>query len=283
VLFQVRFHGRGGHGVVTAAEMLSVAAFVEGRHAQALPSFGSERAGAPVVAFCRISDTEIRTHSPIAAPDAVVVQDASAPGQPFRQLRRRRLSLHQHDSQSRRAGPRQARRRDAPGPPGDRPRHTARVGAPRPACAECRASRRLGSAERRGVSRRRRGRDQPRRRRFATGGPVSSCRTPSTTPTCRGPSAPVSRSRAAPRPSTRSCRVAKRAGTGLQKCRHGSRHRRRVKRQHCLYFRPLPHGHESLRPVVRHRNRSSCSAVSSSALISKIGRPWRARAAIRLR
>jgi len=163
------------------------------------------------------------------------------------------------------------------------PATTARVGAPRPACAECRASRRLGSAERRGVSRRRRGRDQPRRRRFATGGPVSSCRTPSTTPTCRGPSAPVSRSRAAPRPSTRSCRVAKRAGTGLQKCRHGSRHRRRVKRQHCLYFRPLPHGHESLRPVVRHRNRSSCSAVSSSALISKIGRPWRARAAIRLR
>jgi pyruvate ferredoxin oxidoreductase gamma subunit len=76
-LFQVRFHGRGGQGVVTAAEMLSVAAFVEGRHAQAFPSFGSERAGAPVVAFCRISDTEIRTHSPIAAPDAVVVQDAT--------------------------------------------------------------------------------------------------------------------------------------------------------------------------------------------------------------
>lgn len=76
-LFQVRFHGRGGQGVVTAAEMLSVAAFVEGRHAQAFPSFGSERAGAPVVAFCRISDSEIRTHSPIAAPDAVVVQDAT--------------------------------------------------------------------------------------------------------------------------------------------------------------------------------------------------------------
>ena len=75
--FQVRFHGRGGQGVVTAAEMLSVAAFLEGRFAQAFPSFGSERAGAPVVAFCRISDAEIRTHSPIATPDAVVVQDAT--------------------------------------------------------------------------------------------------------------------------------------------------------------------------------------------------------------
>lgn len=51
-MFQVRIHGRGGQGVVTATEMLSVAAFDEGRHAQAFPSFGSERTGAPVVAFC---------------------------------------------------------------------------------------------------------------------------------------------------------------------------------------------------------------------------------------
>ena len=56
-MFQVRIHGRGGQGVVTAAELLSVAAFLEGRHAQAFPSFGSERTGAPVVAFCRIDDT----------------------------------------------------------------------------------------------------------------------------------------------------------------------------------------------------------------------------------
>jgi pyruvate ferredoxin oxidoreductase gamma subunit len=76
-LFQVRFHGRGGQGVVTAAELLSVAAFLQGRFAQAFPSFGSERAGAPVVAFCRISGTEIRTHAPVDAPDAVVVQDAT--------------------------------------------------------------------------------------------------------------------------------------------------------------------------------------------------------------
>lgn len=76
-MFQVRFHGRGGQGVVTAAEMLSVAAFDEGRHAQAFPSFGSERMGAPVVAFCRIDDREIRIREPIAEPDALIVQDAT--------------------------------------------------------------------------------------------------------------------------------------------------------------------------------------------------------------
>ena len=59
-LIEVRLHGRGGQGVVTAAELLSVAAFDEGRHAQAFPSFGSERTGAPVVAFCRIDDAPIR-------------------------------------------------------------------------------------------------------------------------------------------------------------------------------------------------------------------------------
>jgi pyruvate ferredoxin oxidoreductase gamma subunit len=74
-VFQVRFHGRGGQGVVTAAELLSVAAFAEGRHAQAFPSFGSERTGAPVVSFCRISDLAVRTREPVIRPDAVVVQD----------------------------------------------------------------------------------------------------------------------------------------------------------------------------------------------------------------
>ena len=68
-MFQLRIHGRGGQGVVTAAEMLSIAAFAEGRHAQAFPSFGSERTGAPVVAFCRIDDKRdprraSRSHSP---------------------------------------------------------------------------------------------------------------------------------------------------------------------------------------------------------------------------
>jgi pyruvate ferredoxin oxidoreductase gamma subunit len=74
-VFQVRIHGRGGQGVVTAAEMISIAAFIEGRHAQAFPSFGSERTGAPVVAFCRIDDREIRVREPIAEPDALIVQD----------------------------------------------------------------------------------------------------------------------------------------------------------------------------------------------------------------
>lgn len=75
--FQVRIHGRGGQGVVTAAELLAVAAFRDGQWAQAFPSFGSERMGAPVVAFCRISDAEIRTRAPVAEPDALVVQDAT--------------------------------------------------------------------------------------------------------------------------------------------------------------------------------------------------------------
>jgi len=74
-MFEVRIHGRGGQGVVTAAEMLSVAAFLEGKHAQAFPSFGSERTGAPVVAFCRIDDKEIRLREPIQTPDAVIIQD----------------------------------------------------------------------------------------------------------------------------------------------------------------------------------------------------------------
>ncbi|HSI80817.1 MAG TPA: 2-oxoacid:acceptor oxidoreductase family protein [Solirubrobacterales bacterium] len=74
-MLQVRIHGRGGQGVVTAAELLSVAAFADGRHAQAFPSFGSERTGAPVVSFCRIDDAPIRSREPIAEPDALIVQD----------------------------------------------------------------------------------------------------------------------------------------------------------------------------------------------------------------
>jgi len=74
-MFSVRIHGRGGQGVVTAAELLSLAAFDAGLEAQAFPSFGSERMGAPVVAFCRLDDRPIRLREPIAEPDAVVVQD----------------------------------------------------------------------------------------------------------------------------------------------------------------------------------------------------------------
>jgi pyruvate ferredoxin oxidoreductase gamma subunit len=74
-MFKVRIHGRGGQGAVTAAEMLSVAAFDSGKHAQAFPTFGSERSGAPVVSFCRIDDKPIRIHEPISEPDALIVQD----------------------------------------------------------------------------------------------------------------------------------------------------------------------------------------------------------------
>ena len=74
-MLQIRIHGRGGQGVVTAAELLSVAAFEQGRHAQAFPSFGSERTGAPVVAYCRIDDRAIRLREPIVAPDVLIVQD----------------------------------------------------------------------------------------------------------------------------------------------------------------------------------------------------------------
>ena len=76
-MFQVRIHGRGGQGVVTAAELLSIAAFREGRHAQAFPSFGSERTGAPVVAFCRIDTRPIRLREPVMKPDALIIQDAT--------------------------------------------------------------------------------------------------------------------------------------------------------------------------------------------------------------
>ena len=76
-MFQIRIHGRGGQGVVTAAEMMSIAGFLEGRHAQAFPSFGSERMGAPVMAFCRIDDKPIRLREPVMSPDALIIQDTT--------------------------------------------------------------------------------------------------------------------------------------------------------------------------------------------------------------
>lgn len=74
-MFEIRIHGRGGQGVVTAAELLAVAAFDDGCHAQAFPSFGSERTGAPVAAFCRIDDRAIRSREPVSEPDALIVID----------------------------------------------------------------------------------------------------------------------------------------------------------------------------------------------------------------
>ncbi|HII01119.1 TPA: pyruvate ferredoxin oxidoreductase subunit gamma [Methanosarcinaceae archaeon] len=74
---EIRIHGRGGQGSVTAAEMLSVAAFEDGKFSQAFPAFGVERRGAPVQAFTRIGDVPIRLRSQIYAPDYVIVQDAT--------------------------------------------------------------------------------------------------------------------------------------------------------------------------------------------------------------
>ena len=74
-MFQIRLHGRGGQGVVSGAEMLSIAAFLDGCYAQAFPSFGSERMGAPVMAFCRIDNKEIRLREPVMEPDALIIQD----------------------------------------------------------------------------------------------------------------------------------------------------------------------------------------------------------------
>jgi len=76
-VFQVRFHGRGGQGVVTAADLLAFAAFDNGRFAQAFPNFGSERMGAPVVSYCRIDDRPIRNREPVIEPDALVIQDST--------------------------------------------------------------------------------------------------------------------------------------------------------------------------------------------------------------
>lgn len=74
---EIRFHGRGGQGAVTAAEILAVAAFYDGKYCQAFPFFGVERRGAPVMAFSRISDKFIRQRSQIYEPDYIVVQDAT--------------------------------------------------------------------------------------------------------------------------------------------------------------------------------------------------------------
>lgn len=75
LLIEIRFHGRGGQGAVTAANLLVDAAILEGKYAQAFPHFGAERRGAPVVAFARISDRPIQIHSQIEEPDIVVVLD----------------------------------------------------------------------------------------------------------------------------------------------------------------------------------------------------------------
>ena len=74
-MVEIRIHGRGGQGVVTASDLVAMAAFHEGHHAQAFPSFGSERTGAPVVSYCRVEDREIRSREPVLEPHIIIVQD----------------------------------------------------------------------------------------------------------------------------------------------------------------------------------------------------------------
>jgi len=76
-MIEIRFHGRGGQGAVKASDVLAMAAFAEGKQVQAFPFFGVERRGAPVTAFTRISDDEIRIHCYIYEPDVLVILDST--------------------------------------------------------------------------------------------------------------------------------------------------------------------------------------------------------------
>ncbi len=76
-MIQIRVHGRGGQGVVTAAELIALSAFYDGLYAQAFPSFGVERSGAPIQAFARLSQEPIITREQIYRPDILIVQDDS--------------------------------------------------------------------------------------------------------------------------------------------------------------------------------------------------------------
>lgn len=76
-MHQIRIHGRGGQGVVTAAELIAIAAFNDGWQAQAFPSFGVERTGAPIEAFARIDKNAIRTREHVYEPNVLIIQDAT--------------------------------------------------------------------------------------------------------------------------------------------------------------------------------------------------------------
>jgi pyruvate ferredoxin oxidoreductase gamma subunit len=77
MMTEVRLHGRGGQGVVSAAQLLADAAVLEGKYVQAFPEFGAERSGAPIAAYARLSDGPIEIHSFIRNPDVVIVVDRS--------------------------------------------------------------------------------------------------------------------------------------------------------------------------------------------------------------
>jgi len=74
---EIRIHGRGGQGVVTAAELVALAAFFDGKEAQAFPNFGVERSGAPIESYVRISSREIKTREQVKNPEVLIIQDDS--------------------------------------------------------------------------------------------------------------------------------------------------------------------------------------------------------------
>jgi pyruvate ferredoxin oxidoreductase gamma subunit len=76
-MVEIRWHGRGGQGTITAAKLLADACLSGGRHVQAFPEYGPERAGAPLRAYNRISDKELRMHCPVLNPGVVAVVDAT--------------------------------------------------------------------------------------------------------------------------------------------------------------------------------------------------------------
>jgi pyruvate ferredoxin oxidoreductase gamma subunit len=79
-LTEIRWHGRGGQGAVTAAKMVAELALGEGKFFQAFPEYGPERSGAPIVAFTRVSDAPIQVYSGVEHPQIVVVLDPSLLG-----------------------------------------------------------------------------------------------------------------------------------------------------------------------------------------------------------
>lgn len=80
MLVEVRWHGRGGQGIVTVSRLLGYAALLDGKHVQAFPEFGPERRGAPVTSFTRVSDEPIDIHSHVYNPDFVVIVDPTLLG-----------------------------------------------------------------------------------------------------------------------------------------------------------------------------------------------------------
>jgi pyruvate ferredoxin oxidoreductase gamma subunit len=79
-LWEVRWHGRGGQGAVTAAKLLALGALEQGKHIQGFPEYGPERGGAPLQAFTRVSDEKIRVHCQVQEPKVVVVIDPTLVG-----------------------------------------------------------------------------------------------------------------------------------------------------------------------------------------------------------